>query len=142
MFTATLLAGRFFDGFEIRRTVRADAETLEECFGRLCAPGSNDDQIMQSAIEPAMVSHLIAVVNRMLFITAKGYIGLGPDAMRPGDEVAVLGGCPAPVILRPWSAGVGDTDVFYKVLDHCYVHGLMDGEAAKLDLPEVRMDIK
>lgn len=46
-----------------------------------------------------------AVQWRTLFITAQGYIGLGPLTMRPKDQVVVLFGCSVPVILRPRKTG-------------------------------------
>lgn len=49
-----------------------------------------------------------ACSNRNIFVTKKGYMGLGPGAMEPGAEIALLGGAKLPMILtrcRPQSTG-------------------------------------
>ncbi|CAI9634186.1 unnamed protein product [Alternaria burnsii] len=58
-----------------------------------------------------------------------GYIGFGPSTVQPGDSIVVLLGCYIPMILRPLEKGA------YVIIDRCYVHGLMDGEALLGDLP-------
>ncbi|KAI4942782.1 hypothetical protein J4E91_009701 [Alternaria rosae] len=40
-------------------------------------------------------------VDRILFITSKGMLGLGPAITLPGDVVVVLHGAPVPFVLRP-----------------------------------------
>ncbi|KAL5593321.1 hypothetical protein FOBRF1_012423 [Fusarium oxysporum] len=64
--------------------------------------------------------------GRIFFITKDGYIGIGPKAMRPGDQVCVLYGGHVPFVLRPMR-GAGDED--YLFLGESFVNGLMDGEA-------------
>ena len=59
--------------------------------------------------------------HRRLFTTMKGYLGVGPQLLRSGDNICILLGCNVPVILRP--AGQG-----YSVIGECYVDGIMDGE--------------
>ncbi|KAK2745175.1 hypothetical protein FQN55_006299 [Onygenales sp. PD_40] len=39
--------------------------------------------------------------NRRFYVTEGGYLGIGPQMMRPGDEVCVLFGGRVPFILRP-----------------------------------------
>lgn len=69
-----------------------------------------------------------ATRDRRIFRTEAGRIGLGPRDMSAGDVVAVLYGCRWPVVLRPR----GDVDVDgYELIEVCYVHGLMDGEAVQ-----------
>ncbi|CAO1599668.1 hypothetical protein XANCAGTX0491_003383 [Xanthoria calcicola] len=67
--------------------------------------------------------------SRKLFTTSDGYMGLAPMAATPGDQVSVLLGCPAPLVLRPT-----DDDCF-KVVGYCYIHGYGDGEAFFGPLP-------
>ena len=59
--------------------------------------------------------------HRRLFTTVKGYLGVGPQLLRDGDNICILLGCSVPVILR--SAGQG-----YSVIGECYIDGIMDGE--------------
>ncbi|KAF2432984.1 hypothetical protein EJ08DRAFT_584731 [Tothia fuscella] len=57
------------------------------------------------------------------FETEKGYIGLGPFMVEPGDQVCVLFGGRVLYVLRP------DQDGSCIYIGDAYVHGLMDGEA-------------
>ncbi|KAF2833464.1 hypothetical protein CC86DRAFT_389698 [Ophiobolus disseminans] len=63
-----------------------------------------------------------ACVDRRLFVTRGGLIGIGPHAMKEGDIVVILFGGRVPYILRP----IG---MSYKYIGECYVPGLMNGEA-------------
>ncbi|KAH0565728.1 hypothetical protein GP486_000870 [Trichoglossum hirsutum] len=50
--------------------------------------------------------------NRRVYLTRKGFIGIGPKVMRPGDEVCVLFGGRMPFIVRPMDGHhvfIGDT---------------------------------
>ncbi|KXH25918.1 heterokaryon incompatibility protein [Colletotrichum salicis] len=62
------------------------------------------------------------VMDRRLFITDEGYIGLGKLSSHVGDEVWVLVGGKVPCVMRP----IEDKKRFSLVGD-AYVHGLMDG---------------
>lgn len=80
-----------------------------------------------------------ATSGRCMFITSKGYIGLGPEHTRQGDEVALLLGGTTPFMLRNSTAADGDltlpepisSEQQYQLLGDCYVHGCMDGELVK-----------
>jgi hypothetical protein len=68
-----------------------------------------------------------ATSGRRMFITSRGYIGLGPEHTQIGDEVAILLGGSTPFMLREAvSAKAGETH--WNLLGDCYVHGCMDGE--------------
>ncbi len=73
---------------------------------------------------------VIATLGRRLFATNRGYIGLGPDGMQKGDHVYVLSGGKVPYILRPVS---GPRPRTFELVGDCYLHGIMDGEAAGTD---------
>jgi hypothetical protein len=60
--------------------------------------------------------------DRMLFITQKGYFGLGPRATVVGDAVCVLFGARVPLILR-------EVEDHYLLVGESFIHGLVDGEA-------------
>ncbi|KAJ3548310.1 hypothetical protein NM208_g1065 [Fusarium decemcellulare] len=63
-------------------------------------------------------------IDRVLFITEKGYLGLGPARTEAGDAVSLVAGGHVPFVLRKGTQGwilVGET----------YVHGVMYGEAAQ-----------
>ncbi|OHF02893.1 hypothetical protein CORC01_01651 [Colletotrichum orchidophilum] len=62
------------------------------------------------------------IMNRRLFITDEGYVGLGKLSSRVGDQVWVLAGGKVPYVMRPKEDG----KTFLLVGD-AYVHGVMDG---------------
>jgi len=63
--------------------------------------------------------------NRKLFASERGYLGLGPAAVLPGDIIAAIFGLETPLVLR--SVGTDS----YQIVGEAYVHGIMDGEAMK-----------
>lgn len=65
-----------------------------------------------------------ALRERCFFVTASGYMGLGPRTMQARDAIAVLHGSKFPVVLRP-------TADYYRVLGVAYVYGIMDGEVIR-----------
>ena len=81
-------------------------------------------------------AHYLDVVRyeakgRTLIVTdSPRFIGIAPNTCRKGDHIAVLLGCPSPIVLRE------EEDGNYLVLGECYVHGLMNGEALLGPLPD------
>ena len=83
-------------------------------------------------------SRLFKIVNiRRVFVTKKGYLGIGPDDVKPGDEIAILYGGKMPFVVRTRECNLegngiatGITLECYELIDggECYVHGIMDGE--------------
>lgn len=63
--------------------------------------------------------------DKTLFCTADGHLGVGPQHMSIVDVVAILWGCPWPVILRPLPLGLHE----YEFVGVAYIHGIMYGEA-------------
>lgn len=62
---------------------------------------------------------------RRLLVTKKGYIGLGPNSMKAGDNVVLLCGGRTAYILRLQQNTDPRTNEF---LGGSYVHGMMNGE--------------
>ncbi|KAG7405282.1 Heterokaryon incompatibility protein 6, OR allele [Fusarium oxysporum f. sp. rapae] len=82
---------------------------------------------------------LIEQFNRRFFRTENGYMGLGPPDIQPGDAICLLlGGCVAYALRR----SAHETWIY---IGECYIHGIMDGEAAvkatedKTDFAEYRI---
>lgn len=71
----------------------------------------------------------VAVKNRRLGITEKGYVGLLPEFGKVGDRVYVFDGCHIPFLLR-----VVDGAERFRLIGECYVYGIMDGEFIKEDM--------
>jgi hypothetical protein len=63
------------------------------------------------------------LIGRTLFATKSGYMGIGDNALEPGDLVCVLLGGRTPYILRPAEGRK------YRFIGECYLHGIMYGEA-------------
>ncbi|PQE04063.1 Heterokaryon incompatibility protein [Rutstroemia sp. NJR-2017a BVV2] len=69
-----------------------------------------------------------AMKNRRLCITSKKFIGLVPEHAAPGDHVCVfIGGC-VPFVIRKQDEGS------FHMIGECYVHGIMNGEIADMEL--------
>lgn len=63
--------------------------------------------------------------KRTLFVTDKGFYGLGPDFTRPGDICCVLFGADVPMAVR-----AQETET--KLLGESYVRGLMSGQIVNM----------
>ena len=63
--------------------------------------------------------------DRRFFVTAAGYMGLGPRCMQPEDIVVVLRGGLSPFVLRKKADG-------YWLIGEAYVQGIMHGEAVQM----------
>ena len=74
--------------------------------------------------------------NRMLIKSQHGNLGLAPAETQVGDLICVLLGCSVPIILRSLHQRPGKQKAPYVVIGECYVHGLMDGEAADIACEE------
>lgn len=80
----------------------------------------------------SVAAMVTSVLNRKrLFVSSRGYIGWGPEAMIPGDVITVLNGCSMPFVLRAVPQHLSRTGFSsgYTVVGECYAHGLMNGEA-------------
>jgi len=96
--------------------------------------GSNH---IYNAMEPAIRA---ATTMRRLFVTRKGFLGLGPPQTVGGEKVFVLYGGKAPFLLRDKTDKtdkiINNPGPYYELVGDCYVHGIMDGEVMNWDLPE------
>lgn len=81
----------------------------------MSAIGERLASTVQAALKPALL-------NRKIFHTKNGYMGIGSDSVQPGDKVCVAFGCNVPIIFRP-------QDPYYTCISPCYIVGLMEGEA-------------
>ncbi|KAI6081210.1 hypothetical protein F4821DRAFT_33309 [Hypoxylon rubiginosum] len=69
------------------------------------------------------------LLGQAFFQTKDGFFGLSPASIQEGDEVYVVMGCYAPLILRPTS------NSSYRVVGSCFLQGFMEGEALLGRLP-------
>ncbi|RSL91392.1 hypothetical protein CEP51_000329 [Fusarium floridanum] len=75
-------------------------------------------------------------IDRSLFATKEGKLGVGPVSTREGDEIWNLVGADAPLVLRPRGDGR------YTLLGEAYVHGAMFAEWHEGGFDAVAKDIK
>ena len=61
-------------------------------------------------------------IGRRMFRTQDGYVGLGPQYLQSGDQVALFEGGKLPFIIR------GNGSEQYELIGDCIVHGAMSGE--------------
>jgi hypothetical protein len=63
-----------------------------------------------------------------MFLTERGYLGLGHEGFQIGDVVCVFTGGEVPFLLRESDTPRGE---MFRLLSECYIHGVMDGEVMK-----------
>ncbi|KAM0185568.1 hypothetical protein ACHAPI_012125 [Fusarium lateritium] len=71
------------------------------------------------------------------FLTDTGYLGAGYVSIEVGDELWIVSGSPAPMVLRR----TGALDNEFTIVGEAYVHGIMNGETVTDDVEwkEIRM---
>ncbi|KAM7220139.1 Heterokaryon incompatibility protein (HET) domain containing protein [Rhypophila decipiens] len=136
-----LVAGSTFDPRPVQTTGSSDGQedTFEGFVQAVMNGGGNlqglEDQDSELRVKNVLGAHAsfsrytwaikYAALNRRLFVTAGGFVGLGPQAMREGDALCILSDSRLPMILRR-SAGEE-----WNVLGPCYAHGVMRGDVIK-----------
>ena len=78
-------------------------------------------------------AHLGACLDRILFRTKAGRLGLGPRSLREGNELWAFGGGPAPFVVR--HALKDPERPTYCLVGHAYLHGVMLGDAIDSKTP-------
>jgi hypothetical protein len=106
-------------------------------------PDPNDNEaIIFNGISYTVLS---SILWRRFFITKNGSFGLGPSDAQVTDEVFIIQGGRQPLVLRKSETnftppGANEAHICHTLVGDCYVHGIMDGEAAqglKTDANEV-----
>jgi hypothetical protein len=82
------------------------------------------DEVRKNALLYEHTMFQVAYYRR-LFVTKQGYIGLGPNSMKAGDNVVLFCGGRTAYILRPRQNKNPSTSEF---LGESYVRGMMNGE--------------
>ncbi|RSL44663.1 hypothetical protein CEP53_011130 [Fusarium sp. AF-6] len=87
----------------------------------------------RAKIEHVQLESLYHLTRNVKFLTKSNYIGVASSA-EVGDKVVVLGGCGAPMLLRP-------KDGHYEHIGPCFVLGLMGGKAKEMvDRGEAKLE--
>jgi hypothetical protein len=72
--------------------------------------------------KPYVYTLKLEAAKRRIFVSSRGYYGLGQDTLRVGDIICVLHGGDSPFLVR--EAGLG----YHELIGESYVHGIMHGE--------------
>lgn len=108
--------------FNINHKYRPTAtERMKESYDALMMVSSEDACCDLRARTYLHVMKLVSA-RRRLFVSDRGYIGLGADDMRAGDMVCLLLGGDSPMVLRETVMG------YRQLVGEAYVHGIMHGE--------------
>jgi len=91
-------------------------------------PGILDEDFL------AQRDHLYKLIARIfrgrsLFVTSRGYLGVGDKNIKEGDKVCIFHGAPVPFILRDDGTKLGDGSRLNQLVGECYVHDIMYGGA-------------
>jgi hypothetical protein len=107
---------------------------LTEPYQKLVLPPCSKH--LHSKRGPYLFDQAIGQVSteRCLFVTQKGYIGLGPESVNPAtDELWLLMGAKVPFVLRREAEGGSR----YRLIGEVYLHGFMHGEVLDTEVKEV-----
>jgi len=101
--------------------------TFVRCLEPLLGPNTPFPEALPLGIEHAAIPAFDAslnVVQKQLFSTSSGLYGLGPKGLKKGDNVCVLFGSKAPLLLRK-------VEDHFILIGECFVLGMMNGEVAE-----------
>lgn len=110
---------------------RSMQEVLESFLGsadsktRLDWPEELDLKRGQANLRSFLAEAANCLESRSMFSLGRGYFGVGPLGIQPGDMVVVLWGCDVPLVVRK-------VEDCYVLVGSCFVLGFMDGEARQM----------
>ncbi|GFF27726.1 heterokaryon incompatibility protein 6, OR allele [Aspergillus udagawae] len=122
----------------------SDEETLDANFAafisrsvaqRTCASQAGKGDRLQFLMDMQVI-----MANRQVFTTKRGFLGIGPRALREGDICCILFGAMVPIMLRR------KPNSRYVLVGESYVHGIMQGETmeafreGKFDMADFGLD--
>jgi len=95
----------------------------------------NDETPQQEQVRLRLEEQLYPFLNMVMHyqrgrrtcVTYNFYLGTVPAEAEEGDVIAIFFGIGVPFVLRP----LGRSE--FRLIGHCYVHGVMDGELVELE---------
>ena len=133
-FWRTPVADRIRDRYQDGVARRAQADDFE-AFITLVQDAHNHPTLPNKLLQNYLYSVWFHARGRRMFITSRGYIGLGDGRSQAGDIVIIMLGADVPYILRE-----GAIDQ-YKLIGEAYVHGIMDGQGLDMNLEVRKIEI-
>ncbi len=94
-------------------------------FDRVVKKVLNDEVFDEDAWYETWKAYIKVVkeMDRLPFVTANGFVGVGPPHLFPGDEICICDGASVPFAIRK-----NFDETTYELLGDVYVHGIMYGE--------------
>ncbi|GIC94867.1 uncharacterized protein Aud_002197 [Aspergillus udagawae] len=122
----------------------SDEETLDANFAafisRSVAQRTRASQAGKGDRLQFLMDMQVVMANRQVFTTKRGFLGIGPRALREGDTCCILFGAMVPIMLRR------KPNSRYVLVGESYVHGIMQGETmeafreGKFDVADFGLD--
>ncbi len=109
-----------------------DDPFVAEWFSGLRTDQEEEHPMITADYDQYMKSFGWTVAGRSFIVTENGLMGLVPGTTQVGDVVAVIAGARTPFVLRSLT-GDGEGRERFALVGEAYVHGVMGGEAVKLD---------
>lgn len=125
---STLRGGRKVSDKEDDGELYAEYKRLLEQQSPVVAGGMVKGSTGEGGIAAFRTALTLTCHARAFLLTVHGHLGIGPHSSQAGDTVAILYGCPLPVILRKSTAGEGE----HELVGAAYIHGMMHGEAVRI----------
>jgi hypothetical protein len=130
-YARTLVCDGIADEKDPAGNVWPDLETAKLAIQRIHSESQISDRDFGRSAPGNLALRCMLPISGKKFIKCdKGYIGIAPPLTQPGDQVCVLLGCKAPMILRPMEDGS------FILVGESFVHGLSKGEGLLGPLPE------
>jgi hypothetical protein len=98
------------------------SEWMRKSFEALIGTTGGDPQERKRLSKPYVHTMKLIAARRRVFVSSRGYFGLGQEALRVGDTICVFHGGDSPFLIR--EAGFG----YHELIGEAYVHGIMNGE--------------
>lgn len=113
--------------FDVLSKIRPEASPrMKQSFEAFVGTVILENDERQLASGPYIQTMNLQSAGRRMFLTSKGYYGLGQETLRPGDQIILLEGGDSPFIARE----IGLLG-YYELIGEAYVHGIMHGEHLK-----------
>ncbi|KAI0965378.1 heterokaryon incompatibility protein-domain-containing protein [Xylaria arbuscula] len=132
-YASTLVTGIFSDSYVTPPQGLFSKEDAIRVINKLVQSGTQASSLQVVGREQACVDLMKGfLIGRALFTTETGYIGIASKSVAPGDEVCVILGCNALMVLRPTTEDSEER----LVVGPCYMEGFNNGEAVLGPLPD------
>ncbi|KAI1326264.1 heterokaryon incompatibility protein-domain-containing protein [Xylariaceae sp. FL0255] len=123
---------------EIGNRTNGQENELKEAPAAAPSPKITIGSDTASSVSASYVSAIARMAGRRPFRSPRGYVGLGPGDLAPGDTIAIPYGSPVPFAFR---SNAGEDNGPYRLVGEMYVFGIMDGEFMKVHRNETVLRI-